>query len=770
MKWFSGIQQRIAATVMVLLLFLTIAVTGSVVRLIQKNIFQAASVDIIRDSQSFKSLHDHRTSELFTRAKLLAAEPRVIAALGTPDIDRETVQFLADEIRADGDLDLLMVKGRSGWEPAISVKGIPPANNIKWNDRELPGSAGGFFQIAGMDIHAVSTTVNIQGNVYGQIVLGDFVKETRLRALQPLIASEIILCAHDGPHRTRILAASLPNLGAPDAAALMDRAFESGEKPARISLPSTGEEFLLRSVAIDSAVTGIFLKTLDPEKAAIASALTRAMIIAAGFLILAALIVNLLSKAITRPILKLVEGTESIAAGNLSTRTGIQTPDELRRLSQSFNLMAEQIEALVEMEEQAKAKLEERVKERTAKLSEVNRLLVDAHHQLKEQTSRMIQYEKLAGIGTMAAGIAHEINNPLTVILGNAQFLEDTVVEPTIKKRAQAILKHGQRCGEIIQSLLRFSGREGPKRTPVNINRLIDTAIDMTKLESGFEKIAVVKEYDETLPVVALDASMMEQVFLNIVSNAFHAMWDAAGGGTLVVSTFFATGKIQLRFTDDGPGMSPTVKARIFDPFFTTKGVGKGRGLGLSGALGIVELHGGQIYVERTDSSGTTIAVDLPLVKADSPSPKEDKGPAREPEAGQPQGLRILIVDDESDTRDIMSTFLKSRGCEVVQAENGIDAFKFIEAGTKFDVLFVDIRMPGMDGVELHRQVIGINPDLASRFVFVTGDTQSPDIRLFLEKTNCEAVIKPFKMQNLLTIANNVVQKHRLIPDCKSLA
>lgn len=758
MKWFTGIQQRIAATVMLLLLLLTVAVTSSVVRLIRENIFQAATVDIIRDSQSFKTLHGHRTAELLTRAKFLAAEPRVIAALGTPDIDHATVQFLADEMRADGDLDLLMMRSQSGWATAVSVKGIP-VSNMEGKDQGLPGPAGGYFRIAGTDIHVVSAPVNIQENLYGHIILGDFVKETQVRDLRPLIASEFILCDSGAAPATRLLATSLPDLGDRDAAELMNRASQAGSRPTRVALPSTGKEFLIRSVALDSDVTGIFLKTLDPEKAALASVLARALIIAVGFLIFAALVVNLLSKAITRPILKLVEGTDSIAAGNLSARTGIQSPNELRRLSQSFNLMAERIEALVEMEKQAKAGLEERVKERTAELSEVNRLLVDAHHQLKEQTSRMIQYEKLAGIGTMAAGLAHEINNPLAVILGNAQFLDDTAVEPQIKKRTQAILKHGQRCGEIVQSLLRFSGREGPKRTPVNINRLIDAAIDMMKLESGFDKILVAKEYDENLPVVAVDVSMMEQVFLNIASNAFHAMWEFRGRGMFTIRSAFSNGKIQLRFTDNGPGMAPTIKARIFDPFFTTKGVGQGRGLGLSGALGIVELHGGQIYVDRTDSRGTTIAVDLPLAKEDSTGRGEIKGPAKDPEAGPPRALRILIVDDELDMREIISTFLKSRGCEVAQAASGDEALKAIESGKMFDVLFVDIRMPGMDGVELHRRVGDINPGLAARFVFVTGDTQSPAIRLFLEKTDCEAVIKPFKVQNLLTIANNVARK-----------
>ena len=613
-KLFSGIQQRYVVTVMSLLVLLTIAVSWSFVWVSRRNTFKDAAYSLQRDSLTFKTLYDHRTSELYTRARLLAGEPRVIAALGTPDIDRPTVQFLTEEIRADGELDLLMLQGTANWPPAFSMKGVPLEDGAL-RGLALPDSPGAALLIASRDVHVVSAPVTIGGAIYGYMMIGDFLRETHFQAIRPLIASDIILCATGDSDPPRIVAASLP-VSEPDRFAILSGSSAENTNSVEMTIPSSGDQYLVRRVSIGSGIDAIFLKSLEPARAAVHAALKLSILIASCFLLISALIVNFMSKSITRPILKLVRGTESLAGGNFDTQTDIQSPDELRFLSQAFNGMAKWLKAMVVAEERARASLEERVKERTKELVDVNRLLGQAHQQLKDQTSKMIQYEKLAGIGTLTGGITHELNNPLVVILGNSQILCDTVTDPWVKRKSDAILKHARRCADIVQNMIRFSRQEEPKPAPVDIHALIDRAMGMAKIGSGFDRIQIVRNYDAGMPPVMLDASLMEQVVMNISTNAFQSIRDDRGRGTVTVSTTSSTDRIFLRFKDDGPGMTPEVASKIFDPFFTTKVVGKGIGLGLSVAHGIVIQHGGRIFVERSDSTGTTIAVELPAAAA----------------------------------------------------------------------------------------------------------------------------------------------------------
>lgn len=619
MNFFGGIRQRIRLMVMSLLVLITVAVTWSAVWVIRRNTYTAVSDGIVRDARAFKLLHDQRALELYIRTRFLAAEPKIIAALGTPDIDRATLQFMADELRVEVELDLLMIRGLDEQTAALSLKGGGPDNSIL-TQKEFPGSEGGYVNLAGRDVHAVSAPVVIGGTTIGLIAIGDFVSDTSVLALKPLISSDIILCAGGDGASTRPMAATIRTSIRKDILEAVMSMGISEHRPSRASLPPLGEDFLLQSVSMGHHHTGIFLKSLSAAQAASWQVLVRAVLIAGFFLIVSAISVNALSGAITRPIHRLMEGTESIASGNLDTRTDIQSPVELRRLSQSFNIMAERIKELLAVEEKAKVRLEERVEERTAELLDVNRLLVGAHHQLKQQTAMMIRYEKMASIGTLSAGLAHEINNPLTVILGRTQLFAETLKNPNERKIAETIYREARRCADIVQSMMTFAQQESPRRAPSDLHVTVDLALELVKSEMGIDEKRIVREYDPSIPVILLDETLMQQVILNVVSNAFQAMHGDPRPerrlGICRVSTAAVDGKIKVRVTDSGPGMPADVAAKIFDPFFTTKEVGKGRGLGMSVALGIVEQHGGRIYVERSDPTGTTITVELPIERS----------------------------------------------------------------------------------------------------------------------------------------------------------
>lgn len=761
MKQFGNIQQRFVFTVMSMLILLTVTGTFAVVRMIQNTAYRDAAKGINRDASSYKTLHTHRIQELYTRARFLASEPKIIAALGTEDIDRETIKHLVKEIRSDGDLDLLIVHGRKTWNPVLAMKMLPAESEPEVSRKSLKfaDSGGSILSIAGRDVQVVSAPVKIGEELYGYVYIGDFVRETAFQTLRPLIASDVILCVHAAGTSPRVMAMTFPVMKDPDLSDLMS--MPAGESPIRTRLRSTGEDYLARRVEMGGGVTGLFFKSLSPVQASVRSAVTTALLIAMVFLIVSAVLVHFMSQSISRPILSLVENTKSFADGNLDVQAELGGPEELSRLAESFNRMARRIKDLVAREEMAKITLEERVKERTAELLEVNRLLVEAHHELKEQTSKMVRYEKLAGIGTLAAGIAHELNNPLAVIMGNTQLLYETVLDPRIKSKIGTIQQHSRRCADIVKSMLRFANQEGPMRTPVNPNLLIDLALELTAIGHGSPGIDIVKRYDDRIPMTLMDESLMEQVVINIVTNAFDAIHRGRGHGTLIVSTGVSAGRLHLKFTDDGPGIPPEVAPKIFDPFFTTKDVGQGRGLGLSVAHGIVEQHGGRIFVERTGPRGTTIAIDLPIVSTiPQLSDEAHPGPLFTQPEDRLKGKCVLVVDDESDIRDIMTSYLEHQGCEVLPASSGEEALRAVESRAGIDILFVDIRMSGMDGIQLYQRLLEMSPDLAGRIVFVTGDTLSQDIRRFLEKTRSASIIKPFKMQDLLKVAVDVLVRH----------
>lgn len=607
---FSGIQARFVTVVVGILVLLTLTVTWAVVRAIQKNIYHTADKDIARDARTLKKLHEQRTAELFTRAKLLAAEPRVIAALGTPDIDRPTVQFLAEEIRADGDLDLLMVWGMGDWGSVLSMRG-GAAGDSAWMGFTPPGSQGSFMAFSGRDVHGVSVEVEIQGTPHGHLMIGDLVRETHFRAIESLIGSELILSASTDSGPARILASSLVQASRLNPASVSAWTSYPRDSPFEIDIPFTGERFLARTMDLDRGITGILLKSTEPARQAATSTAGLAAAIAIGFLAVSSLIIVLMTQSITRPIRKLLDGTEAISAGNFGTRTDILNPDELRRLSQSFNGMAERIEKLLDSEKQAKADLEKRVEERTKELSEVNRLLVNAHQQLKNQMAQIVRFEKLASIGTMAAGIAHEINNPLMGVMGFAQLMSESLADPDARRDAQKIYVEAERCSDIIRKLLRFSRQEGPTALREDIHPILDRALDIARMGRGFMEVDVIKIYDPQVPAVMVDVIQIEQVFVNLAVNAFQAMREKAGRQELTVKTESADGSVRIKFSDTGAGIPASVIDKIFDPFFTTKAVGQGTGLGLSVSLGIVEQHGGRLFVETTGATGTTMTVEL---------------------------------------------------------------------------------------------------------------------------------------------------------------
>nr|NIO68001.1 two-component sensor histidine kinase [Anaerolineae bacterium] len=246
---------------------------------------------------------------------------------------------------------------------------------------------------------------------------------------------------------------------------------------------------------------------------------------------------------------------------------------------------------------------------------ELERKVEERTQELRAAQEQLLQSEKLASIGQLAAGVAHEINNPMGVILGFAQGILKTLPEDDpLRKPLTTIEKESLRCKRIVQNLLDFARHSEPTPHLTNINELIDASCDLVEHQTSLQNVKLVKGYDPALPSIMADPNQLQQVFINIMLNAYQAMPD---GGTLHITTRQVGSELQVIFTDTGVGIPPENVQNIFDPFFTTKEVGEGTGLGLSVSYGIVKAHGGDIEVESQAGKGTTFVIKLPLEKSE---------------------------------------------------------------------------------------------------------------------------------------------------------
>lgn len=231
----------------------------------------------------------------------------------------------------------------------------------------------------------------------------------------------------------------------------------------------------------------------------------------------------------------------------------------------------------------------------------------------REMQERLYQTDRLASVGEMAAGIAHELNNPLTGVVALSQLLLESGVPEEIKDDLQAISNEGQRAASVVKNMLSFARSHTLSTEPVNVNAIINQVLSLRAYEHRVNNIEVATHFADNLPEITADHFQMQQVFINIVLNAEQSMIEAHGQGKIDITTERLRNIIRISFTDDGPGIPPDIINRIFDPFFTTKEVGKGTGLGLSICYGIITKQGGRLYAKSPPGKGATFVIELPV-------------------------------------------------------------------------------------------------------------------------------------------------------------
>lgn len=352
------------------------------------------------------------------------------------------------------------------------------------------------------------------------------------------------------------------------------------------------------------------------------------------------------------------------------------------------------------------------------------------------------QAEKLAALGSMLAGVSHELNNPLAAVIGQAALLGEDLEGTPHADRIAKIRRAADRCARIVQSFLAMARRKAPEYRPVNLNDQVRGAIELTEYHMRAVNIAIDLDLQSDLPTLEADPDQLHQVIVNLLTNARQALETVEGDRRIAIASRHKDGTVKLTVTDNGAGIDPAARQRIFDPFFTTKAVGAGTGIGLSYSLGIVEAHGGTIAIEDSDV-GTRFVVSLPV------SDERNADSHAEPAEGARGRGRVLVIDDEEDVAETLADMLERLGLDVSVAIGGLAGQEALARGARFDLILSDIRMPDMDGPALYAWIAAERPDLAAAVAFVTGDTMSSHVAGFLADTRCPVLEKPFTPASL---------------------
>lgn len=430
----------------------------------------------------------------------------------------------------------------------------------------------------------------------------------------------------------------------------------------------------------------------------------------------------LLRRRVLQPLGLILEAANQVRQGDFSARARVERQDELGQLANGFNFMAASLA-------ESYAGLELKVQERT--------------RQLQDLQQQLVQAAKMSAVGRMLSGVAHELNNPLTVIIGQTQLSlrrlkANDNADPRQIKLLENLHAQGDRCRKIVANLLQFARQETPRLEAVRLNDVVEQALQLREFELRTRNVELVREFDPSNAIFAADPNKIVQVVLNLLNNAHDAIRETGRPGKIWIRTAASESQVRLEFLDNGTGLREP--ERVFDPFYTTKEVGQGTGLGLSVCYGIVEEHQGSIRAENWDQ-GAHFTILLP------------KGPAvvapRQPDTEQqelptPQKCKALVVDDEETLVAMQTAFLTDIGIEVTGVYSGAEAIRHLQANP-VDLVISDVRMPGsVDGIQLYEWVERNKPTLLKQFLFVSGDMIGMNAGEFFLKSTALRIQKPF--------------------------
>lgn len=442
----------------------------------------------------------------------------------------------------------------------------------------------------------------------------------------------------------------------------------------------------------------------------------------------------LLRRRVLQPLGLILKATNQVREGDFSARATVERHDELGQLARSFNFMAASLA-------ESYASLESKVEERT--------------RQLQDMQQQLVQAAKMSAVGRMLSGVAHELNNPLTVIMGHTELAKRRMIVSGADTKEielmETLYEQGDRCRKIVANLLQFARQEKPRLEKVKLNDVVEQALQLREYELTTRNIKLVREYDPADPICCADPNKIVQVVLNLLNNGHDAIRDTEGPGTIWVRTASDQWTVRLEVLDSGTGLHEP--ERVFDPFYTTKEVGQGTGLGLSVCYGIIEEHGGSIRAENWEH-GACFTITMPV---GDPTVLQSVRPEQVEVVPVPRKLRALVVDDEELLLKLQSSFLDDMGVQTVTAISGEDAITQIQR-QQIDLIISDVRMPGaVDGIRLFEWVSRNRPELVNRFLFVSGDMIGMEVSEFFLNSTVPRIQKPFEWDDYARLVRQIL-------------
>jgi signal transduction histidine kinase/ActR/RegA family two-component response regulator len=675
----------------------------------------------------FRNSIDIRMRNLLLRYQTVANEPRFKAVAQLADSKTMSVQLLEllHEIGSNTKTMVFTTPDNQLLASAQQNANINVSEFLRRSRSTVDEAAQGrpaadTIVVGRYLLNTISVPVTVNDMFVGVLTIGESIGLTAAEELKSLTRTEIVLIASK-----QVVLSTLRNSRL-DQGFLDSFAPQIAERGSHLTKPVAvgAEHYLSLAGAFPSSNSSVgFLLLSSYEKALqrkqeVQRTLT--LISLAGILF-SSVLLWILIRQITKPLRHLRDSAEAVGRGDFSQLVSVASDDELGELAGVFNQM----------------------------IANLNKSRADVHQAmqtLKDTQAQLIQTEKLSAMGKFVAGIAHELNNPLTGVIGFSEMLQESGISERQQTFLNRITGSAERCRKIVHNLLSFSRRYKPERKWVYIQEVVESALEILKYELTSSNVEVTVDIPHDMPVMLMDPHQIQQVFLNIIMNAIQATEQRVDARSLMISAQVTKDKLRIRFEDNGTGIAKEDLTNVFNPFFTTKPVGIGTGLGLSLSYGIVQEHGGTILAESKSDHGAAFTVELPIVREVPEVQVADGFVKREPAiASKDPGKKILVIDDEESILELIREALGTRGYHVDTAVDGNAALAF--AGKNYyDLVICDWIIPGTSGQKIYEQFRELKPKIAERFIFLTGDILSNKAEQFLATEAKLCIHKPFSV------------------------
>jgi len=727
-------QLKVLLPVLAALVLLPAITLWIVNRYISQQVLNEARQALDTAEAVFLNSLDIRARGLVSRFRGIVNEPRFKGNVSTGDPKTLNIYLrdLLDEFQDETEL-IRYTPAEGSW--LASAQRDPGAEFGAALDAAIRQAQGGTLDprivaLAGRAWNVVSIPVllNEGATPLGVISVATRLGESAMQELKGLTHAELVLLAGDSVATSTIRRPELSGL---------IRAGEGG--PARRILPVEldGAHFYALSDeyhqnGVPGGLRYVLLSSYEQRLRELERARTTLISVSLAGILASGLIVWFLIRRVTQPLLALRDHAEAVGRGDFTQRITRFADDECGALAVAFNDMTDNLQA-------SRADLEKVV------------------GTLKTTQAQLIQSEKLSAVGQFVAGVAHELNNPLTSVIGFSELLQATSSDPKERERLNHINRNAIRCHKIVHSLLGFSRQHEPERKLVRLHEVAEAVLEIVSYDMRVNNVTLVREYASDLPPLLGDSHQLQQVVLNITSNARQALEAFRRDGQITVRTGADGDRVWIRIIDNGPGISPENLKKIFDPFFTTKPQGKGTGLGLSLSYGIVQEHRGSIRAESQPGVGTEFILEFPAATPAAEGALLFRPESKPPMPVKTPSLHLLVVDDEESILRLVQEILASEGHRVETAGSGEAALELI-LRHEYDVIVSDWKMPGLNGINLYQELLERKPAAARRMLFMTGDVIKDSFQQFLKQHARTCLPKPFALREFHAAVAGILQ------------